>query len=164
MEKKAKSSKKWILAIVLIVIIIAAAAIYFNAFSVPTGLAAGTTETTTTGETFTLTGDEILGREITEILPYYESIDLEPGRYTLQVEVDKPVWIMLYTESGFEKWENGRYGHMKAGTGCCGTTTKTNNHQEKFDINSNEGGKYYIIIEGMEETSIKLKITQISKF
>ena len=166
-EKKTKS-KKWIAAIILIIILIIAAGLYFNVFSIPTGLIAGTTTTEETRERlvseFTVTGNEVMAREITENLPYYESVELEPGRYSLELASDKPVWIMVYDEPSFNKWKNGVYVFIKTGTGCCSEKTKTDSFSGNFDINKNEEGKYYIVIDGPEETLIKFKVTQNLKF
>ncbi|NIM46959.1 MAG: hypothetical protein GTN40_02250 [Candidatus Aenigmarchaeota archaeon] len=171
MEKeKKRKSKKWFAVIILIIIVIIAAGLYFNVFSMPTGLIAGieTPETEESRErvvsTFTVTGNEVIAKEITETLPYYESVDLEPGRYTFEMESDEPVWIIVYDEPTFNNWENGVRGFIRTGTGCCSEKRKTDNFSGNFDINKNEGGKYYIVIEGPTETSIKFKITQNLKF
>lgn len=171
MEKEKKTrSRKWFAAIILIIIVIVAAGLYFNVFSVPTGLVAGTekTEAQETRERvvseFTVTGNEVIARDITETLPYYESLELEPGRYTIQVVTDKPVWIMVYDQLRFDSWQEGKYMKMETGTGCCRSETKTDNFDRRFDISENDGGTYYIIIEGGEETAIKFKITQNLKF
>jgi len=113
---------------------------------------------------FTVTGNEVIAKETTETLPYYESVDLEPGRYTLEMVSDEPVWIMVYDEPTFNKWEECVYGFIKTGTGCCSEKRKTDSFSGNFDINKNEGGKYYIVIDGPTETLIKFKITQNLKF
>ncbi|NIO44409.1 MAG: hypothetical protein GTN36_02545 [Candidatus Aenigmarchaeota archaeon] len=171
MEKEKKTrSRKWFAAIILIIIVIVAAGLYFNVFSVPTGLVAGTekTEAQETRERvvseFTVTGNEVIARDITETLPYYESLELEPGRYTFEMISDESVWAMIYDEPTFNEWKNGVRGFIKTGTGCCDEKRKTDNFSGNFDINKNEAGKYYIVIEGPLETSIKFKITQNLKF
>jgi hypothetical protein len=169
-EKKPKS-KKWLIAIILVVIIVIALWLYFNIFSIPTGLVAGI-ETIKTEETptaaappnFTVTGDEVIAKEILEILPYYESVDLEPGRYTIQVITDKPVWIRLYDQIHFNEWErDGKHGKTKAGTNF-NEEDAIEDFSSTFDINIGEEGKYYLLILGNGETSIKFKIIQDLKF
>jgi len=169
-EKETKSSRtKWIAAILIIIVVMVAAGFYFKVFSLPTGLiTAGNqaTETTTGNQPapFTVTGDEIIAKDTTESLPYYESVDLEAGRYGIQVVTDRPVWIMLYNQANFDDWKNGSYGSLRIGTGCCNENMKTDRFSGNFDINEGEKGVYYIVIQGTEKTSIKFKITQILKF
>jgi len=170
-EKVKKSNKKWIIAIVLIIIIVIAAGLYFNVFSIPTGLIAGTETTGESTETetieppeFTVTGEEIIAKELTEALPYYESVDLESGRYVIDFISDEPVWMFVYNEVRFNQWKQGKYTFILAGTACCKDEYKTKSHTETFDVPRGEGGKVYIVVEGAEEASIKFKVTQTLKF
>jgi hypothetical protein len=171
MEEKKKSSKgKWIIAIVLIAATIIIAGLYLGIFSMPTGLAAGaqTIESTNPPPVqqpiFTTTGTEVIAKEVTAHLPYNESIDMEPGRYALQVITDKPVWIRLYDQIHFDEWKNdGTHGRTVIGTNL-NENDKTDNFNMNFNIGSGQGGKYYLLIFGNTEmTSIKFKITQIFK-
>jgi len=169
MEKEKKSKNKWIIAIVLIAIIVIAAGFYFNVFSVPTGLIAGTSETENEGTEkeppeFTVTGEEIIAKELTEALPYYESVDLESGRYVIEFVSDESVWMFVYNEARFNQWKQGKHTLILAGTACCKDEYKTKSHSETFDVPRGEGGKIYIVVEGAEEASIKFKITQTLKF
>jgi hypothetical protein len=171
MEEKKKSSKgKWIIAIVIIAVIAAVALAFYNGiFSMPTGLVAGTQTTvnppapsTPQQPTFTTTGTEIIAKEVNESLPYYESADLEPGKYSLQVITDKPVWIIVYDETHFNEWKNrGNGGSALLSTGSTKETEKVTSFSDSFYIGAN--GKYYVVLEGSGEASIKFKITQIFK-
>jgi len=167
MEKGKTKSKKWIIAIVLIAIIVIALGLYFNVFSIPTGLIAGeiTTEETseeTTQPSFTITGSEVIAKETTETLPYYESVNLEDGRYAIEFVSDEPVLVFVFEETRFNEWKNegGKYT-VVAGTG---RVNKVTSYADTFDVNKGQGGLYYIVVEGAEEASIKFKITQILKF
>jgi len=176
-EKTKKFNKKWLIAVVLIVVIAIALVIYSGILPTPTGLAA-VTETNTNNPSvppeqpkFTVTGNELLAKEVKEVLPYYEPVDLESGRYTIEVFIDKPIWIMLYDENNFNIWKNGGDAALRVGTGCCMQNRKTDSFSDKFDINEGEEGKYYLVIEdkeyiigNKEKTTIKFKITQILKF
>jgi hypothetical protein len=168
-EKKPKS-KKWLIAIILVVIIVIALGLYFNIFSIPTGLVAGTETMTGSPETptneppkFTVTGNEIIAKEVTENLPYYEPVDLESGKYSIQVITDKPVWIRLYDQLHFDEWEkDGKHGKVVIGTNL-NEEDKTDNFDTIFFVSQGNGGKHYLLILGNEKTSIKFKITQIQK-
>lgn len=161
MEKEKAKSKKWIIAVILIIIVAIAIAIYFNVFSIPTGLIAGTTTNEATKTevpstpTVTVTGTEILNKEFTETLTYYESVELEPGRYVIQITTDKKVTIMIYDELHFEEWQQGKFPNLITGSG-----TSTDNFISRFDVKSGQGGNYYIVLVGTGDASIKLKLIQ----
>ncbi len=130
MEKRKTKSKKWIVAIVLIAIIVIVLGLYLNAFSIPTGLIAGETPTEETKKEapeFTITGNEIISKETTETLPYYESVYLESGRYTFDFRADVPVWVFVYSEERFNQWMEGEYTFTRTGTACC---------KEKYKVKS----------------------------
>jgi hypothetical protein len=165
-QTKKKNNKKMIIAIVLVVIVAIALAFYSGIFSLPTGLAAVTSQNTPAqpAATFTTTGNEIIAKELTQNLPYYVDASLEAGRYAVQVTTDNPVWIRVYDQARFDDWQNaGKQGSAKAGTNL-GAGDKVTNFIRNFDVNQGEEGKYYLLILGSEKTSIQLKITQILKF
>jgi hypothetical protein len=185
-ENTRKSNRKWLIAVVLVVIIGALAlAFYQGIFTLPTGLMTGTVAATGSQETvenpttpateppqFTVTGNEIIAKEVTENLPYYESVDLEAGRYTIDFRSDEAVWMFVYSETYFNMWKEGKHTNIVAGTACypsskypnCDNQYKIKSHTQTFDVPRGEDGKYYIIVEGAEKALIKFKITQILKF
>jgi len=176
-EKTKKSNKKWILAIVLIAVIAVVLVFYFEIFSLPTGFVTASKETVignqntsaTTPATqqpiTTVTGKEIISTAAKENLPYYESADLEPGGYAIQVATDKPVWINVYDESHFNDWKNnGYYGTAITGTGSRREQYQTTAFSDRFYVSSDGKGKYYIVIEGSGEVSINLKLVQTFKY
>lgn len=173
-EKGKKSSKKWLIAIVL-VIIIAAIALAFYKGVIPkgfmTGNAAGNQETSgnpTTPSTgaaaMVATGDEIIVKEVTENLPYYYQTYLEPGRYSLDVVTDEPVWIRVYHQINFDEWKNkGIHGAVLAGTNL-NENDKVESYNGEIIINRGEADKIYLLFLGDKTTTIKFKITQNIKY
>ena len=169
-EKTKKSSKKWIIAIVLVVVIAVIAFAFYGGI-LPTGLATGTsttsgTQAASTSEPakFTVTGTEVISKDVTEALPYYEAVNLESGRYDIEVITEEPVWIRLYDQVHFADWERaGIHGSVVTGTNL-NEGDKTKSLNTNFDINIGEEGKYYLLIMGDKTTSIKFKITQVLKF
>ena len=171
--KSKKSSKKWIIAIVLIIIAAIAVAFYQGIFSIPTGLAVGTETATTnppatpatpTQPTFTVTGTEIITKEVAENLPYYESVNVEPGMYVIEFTSDVPVWMFVYNEMRFNQWKEGKHTFTLTGTACCKDEYKIKSFTGSFKLTESEGNKAFIVVEGAEEASIKFKITQTLKF
>jgi hypothetical protein len=164
-EHKNKKSNKWLLPVVIIAVLLVVALVYLGSFSMPAGLAAvGANAQNNQPPAFTTTGNELVAKEITQNLPYYEMVNLESGRYTMQVITDNPVWIRLYDQTQFDKWQStGKHGSVKSGTNM-GTNDKVTNFGGTFDINNGEEGKYYLLIMGSGSTSIKFKITQNAKF
>lgn len=181
-EKNAKKSSKKLIIVIAVIIVIAAIAFgfYSGIFSLPTGLVVGGTSAAgnqkSTNENpasqpssvqqpiFTTTGTEVMTKDVTENLPYYESLDLESGRYSLQVATDKPVWIRLYDQLHFDEWKNdGNHGKVVIGTNL-DEKSKTDNFNKNFDISPGNGGKHYLLIFGNnEKISIKFIIKQIFK-
>jgi len=171
-EKNKKFNKKWLIAVVLIAVVVIALVIYSGIFSIPTGMATVNTQQAEIKNnqppTYTVTGNEYLSKEVNVDLPYEEPIDMEVGRYDLQVQTDKPVWIMFLPEYSYNDWKSGVRGglYVKSGTGCCSEKLKTIDYTNRFDINKGNLDivKYYLVIDGSEKTSIKFKLTQILKF
>lgn len=177
-ENTKKRSKKWIIAVVLIVIAAIAVAFYQGIFSLPTGLATAGGEKITENQnpnpsasstpqqpTTIVTGKEMISTVTKENLPYYESADLEPGGYAIQVITDKPVWVNVYSESHFNDWKNkGNYGTAITGTGSRRAEYQTTGFSDRFYISSDGKGKYYVVIEGSGEVSINLKLVQTFKY
>lgn len=167
-EKSKKSNKKWLIAIILIAVIVIALILYSGIFSIPTGLITGTETDTnpTTNEQpkMTVTGTDIIAKETTGNLPYYESVDLVPGGYAIQIITNKPVWVMIYDESHFNQWKNGYYGTTIIGTGSGREEYKTTNFLDRFYISKGGEGKYYIVLDGKGESSINLKLVQMFKY
>ena len=172
-QKNKKSSKKWLIAIVLVVIIAAIAFVFYQGiiFTLPTGLATGTnTEAAggaaapANGPTITSTGNEIISKSVVDAsLPYYEAIDLEPGKYRLEVNTDDPVWIKLYPKLHFDEWQKtGAPGAALTGTNF-EEKDKVKNYDSTFAVYIGQGGKFYLLILGDKSTTIKYKITQILK-
>jgi hypothetical protein len=158
------------------VIIIAAIALAFYKGVIPKDLMAGTntignqetsgnpTTPSTGAAAMVATGDEIIVKEVTESLPYYYETYLEPGRYSLNVVTDKPVWIRVYHQVNFDEWKNtGVHGAVLAGTNL-NENDKIENYNGEFIINRGEADKIYLLILGSETTTIKFKITQNIKY
>jgi hypothetical protein len=160
-ENTKKKSKKWIIAVVLIVIAAIALAFYKGIFSLPTGLAVGAQTSTGNQATpqNTQTGT-VSSNEVTRNLPYYESMDLQTGRYYLEFSSDTPVWVFVLNEKNFNSWENtGAISFVAAGTGNK-DENKVKSFVETFIAAQDEGSKYYILVEGAEKASISYKITR----
>jgi len=168
-QKSKKSSKKWLIAIVLVVIIaVIAFVLYQGIFTLPTGLATGTnTEaaggatTPVSGPTITPTGNEIISKSLVNVsLPYYEAIDLEPGRYSIEVSSDDPIGIRLYSKLHFDEWQKtGDPGMILAGTRA-GEEYKVKSLAITFAIYPPPSPtKFYLLFLG-NKTTIKFKITQ----
>ena len=169
-EKTKKSSKKWIIAIVLVVIIATIAFAFFQGF-IPTGLMTGTSENSAIGTTgnpttpenapiITPTGNEVISKSLVDTsLPYYEALDLEPGKYSIEISSDDPIWIRLYVKSEFDKWQSTGSG----GTALVGTRLDENDKVKSlattFAIYPSAPTKYYLLFLG-DKTTIKFKITQ----
>ena len=168
-EKNKKPKNKLILPIVIIaVVLVAIALIGMNVIPVtlPTtagGTSAGTPNAPAANE-FTTTGVVSASNTVTQTLPYYEGMDLEAGRYSIEVISDKPVWVMLYQDIHFEEWQDGKYLTMKAGTGCCALDAKVESFSSNFDVSKNEAGEFYIVVEGDGQATVEFRITQIMKF
>jgi hypothetical protein len=177
-EKSKKSSKKWVIAIVLVIIIAAIALIFYQGiFTLPTGLVTGTENTganentptpasaptPVSGPTITPTGNEIISKSLVNVsLPYYEAIDLEPGKYGIEISSDDPIWIRLYSKLDFDEWQKtGTHRSALVGTGL-GENDKTKSLIVTFLIYSYSPRKYYLLFLG-DKTTIKFKITQILK-
>lgn len=180
MKDEEKSGKKWLITLIIAIVIIAiVVALYQGIFSLPTGLAAGNVKTTTETQqpntnqpqqpTFTETGTEIISKELTESLPYYELIgNLEPGKYSLEFASDIPVWVKVYDKIHFDEiQQSGNYYYTGTLTG--GTplpyenSTKTTSLSTVFFVSDGKGGNYYILVLGNEKASIKFRVTQIYK-
>jgi len=171
-EKSNKKSKKWLIAIVLVVII-AAIVLAFYKGVIPTGLMAGNenigaTEGATapaSGPTVTPTGNDVINKNIVNAaLPYYEAVDLDPGRYSIEISSDDPIWIRLYNQLDFDNWQKtGAPGATVAGTNL-EEKDKVKNFATTFNIYVGEGGKFQLIFLGNKSTTINFKITQILKF
>lgn len=174
-QKTKKSSKKWLIAIVLVVIIGAIALAFYNGiFTMPTGLMTRTTggqETTgnptasANGPTVTPTGNDVINKNVVNAsLPYYEAVNLEPGKYSIEVNTDDPIWIRLYNQLDFDNWQKiGALGNILAGTNP-EEKDKVKNIATTFAVYVGEGGKFYLIFLGDKSTTINFKITQILKF
>jgi len=171
-----KSSKKWIIVIAVIIVIAAIALGYYKGiFSMPTGLAVttGATKSEQTNPqtpsapapaTLNVTGTEIISKEVVEALPYYEPVNLDSGRYSLELTADKPVWVRLYDKLHFEQWEkDGTQGNVVTGTNCCRPEEKVESLNTVFTVSIDHGGEHYLLILGNETTSIKFRIVQIYK-
>lgn len=174
-KEKKKSNGKLIIAIVLIVATIIIAGLYLGIFSLPTGLVVGAqtdgNPTTTNNQptpaapAYTATGTTMLENEVTKTLPYYESVELEPGKYGIEVATDKPVWVMVYSQTHFDEWESsGIHGTAMTSTGYGKEEYKTKDFSDVFSVGYDGKGKYYIVIEGNDETSIKIKLVQVLKY
>jgi hypothetical protein len=165
-ESKQKHLKmnKWF--IVLAVIAILAIVLFYFGFSSLTIPALVNQNQPATGELakFTTTGTEMIAKDTTQNLPYYESATLEPGRYSVQVTSSIPVWIRVYDQANFNSWQaSGSNGSTKAGTNL-GESDKVTQFTRTFDVNTGEEGKYYLMILGSGSASLQLKVTQILKF
>jgi hypothetical protein len=167
-KEKKKSNGKLIIAIVLIAATIIIAGLYLGIFSMPTGLAVGKTNSATNGNPTTpqynVTGNEIISKDITEKLPYYEFVNLEPGRYNIGLNSDVPVLVFVYDEEHFNMWKAGSHSFTLAGTACCKDENKIQSLNQNFNVPAGQGGNVYIVVEGAEQASIKFGITQVLKW
>jgi hypothetical protein len=164
-EQKHKHFKMNKLVILMVaVLILAAAAVYFGYSYVPVAAARNQAPTSNELTKFTTTGTEMIASEATHSLPYFESATLEAGRYSVEVSSGIPVWIRVYDQTQFDSWQNTKSnGSTKAGTNL-GESDKVTQFSKNFDVNNGEEGKYYLLILGSGQSSLQLKITQISKF
>lgn len=179
-EKNAKKSSKKLIIVIAVIIVIAAIAFAFyrGIFSLPTGLAVGAqtntgnqvtpqtgnASSTPSQPTYTVTGNEIISKNVTEKLPYYEFVNLEPGRYNIGFSSDVPVLVFVYDEEHFNMWKAGSHSFTLAGTSCCKDEDKTQILNNNFNVPAGQGGNVYIVVEGAEKASIKFGITQILKW
>jgi hypothetical protein len=147
------------------VLIFAVAFIYMFPISPKTGpMIINNNQPSSSAQTFTTTGAEMLAKETTQTMPYYESVTLEAGRYAVQVTSSTPVWIRVYDQIHFDAWKNsGEDGSAKTGTNLA-VSDKVTDFNKNFDVGTGEEGKYYLVITGEGSSSLQLKITQILKF
>ena len=158
--KSKKSSKKLIIAIAVIVVIAAIVlAFYQGIFSLPTGLAAAQTTGSQVAPQTTQTGT-ISSNQETRNLPYYESVDLQVGRYLLEFNSDTPVWVFILNEDVFNKWKStGAMSFVVAGTGNK-EENKVKSFTQTFIAPQDVGSTFYIVIQGAEKAAISYKITR----
>jgi len=98
--------------------------------------------------TFTTTGTTMLSSTLETVLPYYAVAYLEPGRYSVQVSSNSPVWVRVYESAQFTSWQNtNEHGSSKAGTNL-GESDKVTSFNRNFDVGIGEEGNYYLLVLG----------------
>lgn len=163
-QQKTLKNKNLILISAVVLVIIAAAIIFGSMPMAQQPIVQANSQDSNPASTFTTTGAELLIKETTQSLPYFESVTLEPGRYNVQVVSSAPVWVRVYDQIHFDDWQSsGEHGSARTGTNMA-VTDKVTDFNRNFDVGTGEEGRYYLVIAGDGSPSLQLKITQILKF
>jgi hypothetical protein len=162
-EHKSKNFRNLLIAASVIIVLFVVSIASMSMFSAP-GLKPITGQNTVQSQQFTTSGDEMVAKQVTENLPYYESVQLVPGRYRLEVTTGSKVsMIDVFTDAQFQMWNSGNWPTPKLSSGYS-TASSVDSFTGGFDVNTGEGGTYYIVIEGNGQTSINMRLVQVLKF